>query len=102
MYHGNLAAIWMQRTAGKQTRVYWNIRHSLSDLSKEKWLTRQVIRAGAALSRRPDRILYNSDLSARQHEQQGYDSARSIVIPNGFDTTRFRPMQEKSGHVYSN
>jgi len=89
MYHANIIATLA--TTGLGIPVLWGIRHSLHDPEKEKRLTRQVIRAGALFSRRPRQILYNSVVSARQHESAGYDAARTRAIPNGFDTGLFRP-----------
>jgi len=91
MYHGNLAALLATRLLGRRVPLVWNIRHSLHDLANEKRMTRAVIRAGAPLSRLTDAVIYNSGASARQHEALGYSSARTEVIPNGFDPARFRP-----------
>lgn len=89
MYHANL----MSAMAGWSgaTPVVWNIRHSLHALEHEKRTTRWVIRAGARLSRRPVRIIFNATISRTQHVAFGYDEARSVVIPNGFDTDAFAP-----------
>ncbi|MEX0732990.1 MAG: glycosyltransferase [Aquisalimonadaceae bacterium] len=89
MYHGNLAALvvsWRCRA-----RLVWNIRHSLHDPSLEKPMLRALIRAGAVMSGFPECTIYNSRLAAQQHEAIGYGKARRAVLPNGFDTTRFRP-----------
>ncbi|WP_026287840.1 glycosyltransferase [Thioalkalivibrio sp. ALJ24] len=90
MYHGNLAAS-MTRLMGHRGAVLWNVRHSVGDLRREKAMTRWAIRAGARLCRVPGRIVYNSATAALQHEALGYDSSKTIVIPNGVDTDRFRP-----------
>lgn len=97
MYHANLMAAmagW-----GDAAPVVWNIRHSLHALSHEKRATRWVIRAGARLSRRPARIIFNAGVSRAQHVAFGYDDARSVVIPNGFDTTVFAPCPAKRARV---
>ncbi len=91
MYHGNLAALAARGWAPGRMPVVWNIRHSVYSLAAEKPLTSVLIRLGAALSRRPDRIIYNSRLAAAQHEALGYAADRTVVIPNGFDTERFAP-----------
>jgi glycosyltransferase involved in cell wall biosynthesis len=91
MYHGNLAATFLQRFVLPQPRMLWNIRHSLSDLRNEKPATRLVIRIGALLSRRPVQIIYNSRTSAQQHAALGYCSESSHVMHNGFATDVFRP-----------
>jgi glycosyltransferase involved in cell wall biosynthesis len=53
--------------------------------------TRLSIRAGARLSRATHSVIYNSADAARHHEALGYDRLKTVVIPNGFDTTRFAP-----------
>jgi glycosyltransferase involved in cell wall biosynthesis len=58
-----------------------------------------VIRAGARLSRRPVRIIFNAAVSRAQHVAFGYDGARSVVIPNGFDTAEFAPCAAERARV---
>jgi glycosyltransferase involved in cell wall biosynthesis len=89
MYHGNLAASLAWWRDGR--RVLWNVRQTVYDLTREKRSTAAVIRVCARLSSRPAAIVYNSRLSASQHEALGFDPARRIVIPNGFDLSRFAP-----------
>lgn len=84
MYHGNLAASMARLAIAGAPPVLWNIRQSLDHLESEKLLTRGVIRAGAALSRHPDRIIYNSRLAQSQHQTLGYAGRGSVFIPNGF------------------
>ena len=82
MYHANLMAAmagW-----GDGVPVVWNIRHSLHALAHEKRSTRWVIRAGAGLSRRPARIIFNAAASRAQHVAFGYDGPRSVVIPGSY------------------
>jgi len=87
MYHGCLVAS-LARLA-TPARVIWNIRQSLYDLALEKRGSAMVIRALALLSRFPEAITYNSEVSARQHEAIGYRKARTRLIPNGFDLSRW-------------
>jgi glycosyltransferase involved in cell wall biosynthesis len=97
MYHGNLAcalAAWGRRD---RWPLIWNIRHGLDDLRRETRSTRAVIHASALLSRRADRIVYNSQTSAAQHVSRGFAADRAQVIPNGFDCGHFRPRSE-AGH----
>ena len=91
MYHGNLAVTIAARAFARPRPLLWNIRHSVHDLAREKPLTRAIIRLGARLSRLPRAIIYNSRVSAAQHEQLGYAAERTVVIPNGFDCERFKP-----------
>jgi len=99
MYHGNLAAWLAQRMALGRPVLVWNIRHSLYGLSGEKRMTRQVIRANRLLSRWADAILYNSELSRKQHAAFGFADGRGRVIPNGFDLDRLRPDREQGAQV---
>ena len=92
MYHSNLATCLVRGSLPGRPPLAWNIRHSLSDLHHEKWLTRQVIRAGARRSNRVEAIVSNSSVSLRQHEAIGYRSPRNIVIPNGVDPDVFSPV----------
>jgi glycosyltransferase involved in cell wall biosynthesis len=97
MYHANLMAAmagW-----GDGVPVVWNIRHSLHALAHEKRSTRWVIRAGARLSRRPARIIFNAAVSRAQHVAFGYDGERAVVIPNGFDTRAFAPQPAERARV---
>ena len=87
MYHGNIVASLVAGT----TPVCWGIRQSLYGLENERALTRWVIRVGARISRFARLIVYNSRISAYQHERFGYDATRALIIPNGFDTDLLRP-----------
>lgn len=91
MYHGNLAAEWLAKSMHARTPTIWGIRQTLYSLSTEKFLTRQVIRANAWMSKRPRVILYNSTESMTQHEDFGLRNECSKVILNGFDVEQFRP-----------
>ncbi|MGH6944111.1 MAG: glycosyltransferase [Geminicoccaceae bacterium] len=93
MYHGNIASTFANSVT-RPRPVVWNVRHSLHDLAKEKPLSRALIRLGALLSRSPRAIIYNSRVSARQHEALGYAAHKTVVIPNGFDCQRFKPRPE--------
>ena len=91
MYHGNLAALMISTIYPHKTPVVWNIRHSLHQVRLEKKTTLAVNMAGAMLSFLPKKIIYNSQVSRRQHEQLGYARRRGTTIPNGFDLNRYQP-----------
>jgi len=100
MYHGNLmasmGALALRKSArrnvtGQKPPVLWNIRQTIYDLRRERWLTAKLIREGARLSSGPAAIIYNSQTSASQHEELGYRAEKRVVIPNGFDCQVLRP-----------
>lgn len=92
MYHGNMAAT-LSNFNLKPVPVIWNIRHSVYSLKYEKRGTAAVIQLLSKISSLPNKILYNSKTSASQHEKLGYKVAKTLVIPNGFDTELFAPSQ---------
>ena len=91
MYHGNLAALLAKWVLPNHIPLLWNIRHTPDDLKKEKRTTARVISLGARLSSRPDRIIYNSNVSAQKHESMEYSDKHKQIIPNGFNCEQFKP-----------
>jgi glycosyltransferase involved in cell wall biosynthesis len=91
MYHGNLAAQLARGCLLKSVPVLWNIRNSLYSLDYEKTATSAVIQLCAKLSDFPQQIIYNSQVSATQHEKIGYRATKRSIVPNGFDTEIFVP-----------
>ena len=91
MYHAMLAGTLMKFIPGISYKLVWNVRYALDDLAAEKFATRLLIRSLAYMSGLPNRIVYNSYTSRDQHGRIGYQAHSAIVIPNGFDTDRFRP-----------
>ena len=94
MYHGDLAASLAKIMLCRRVPVIWNVRQSLYSLSFEKRGSAAVIRLLAKLSGWADCIAYNSEISARQHEEIGYRKERTVFIANGYNTTSFVPSEE--------
>src|SRR6185312_15622546 len=94
MYHGNLAAQFAAGVMTEKPAVVWSVHQSLYSFDYEKWLTARIIRLGARWSHLPDKIIYNSNTSAQQHEAIGYRSDKRIVLGYGFDTNLFAPSDE--------
>jgi len=90
MYHGNIAAWLTRKFFSPKSRLFWNIRHSLDDLSNEKQLLQWVIRINTKLSASADGIIYNSHRSFTQHSEMGLIGKSHCIIPNGFDTTLWK------------
>jgi glycosyltransferase involved in cell wall biosynthesis len=91
MYHGCLAAALVKLFRLGNGRLIWNIRQSLYDLALEKRGSALVIQSLRWFAPLAHTLTYNSQLSARQHEAIGYPSAKTQLIPNGFDLTKWCP-----------
>jgi glycosyltransferase involved in cell wall biosynthesis len=92
MYHPNLAATLVASVGTARPALVWGIRSSLEAPYTYRRLTRLVIGANRWLSARPSRIVYNSEASARQHAEAGFESRGARVIANGIDVQRFAPL----------
>jgi glycosyltransferase involved in cell wall biosynthesis len=91
MYHADLLGGIASRLAGVRA-VGWSIRNSDLDPAHTKLATRLVVAACARISHWvPGRILCCSTVARRVHVESGYSADKMVVIPNGFDLTRFTP-----------
>jgi len=93
LYRGNVAALAASRDAGN-IPIVWNIRHSLHDWKRERWLFRLTVRANLWNIGRPALVVYNSYAARDQHREFGFLPREDFVVPNGFDLRRFRPDAE--------
>jgi glycosyltransferase involved in cell wall biosynthesis len=89
---GNLPALMVGFALGIP-RV-WGIRASTSDPARLGGLSRQLFRASQRLSRHVDLVIFNSQAGLRNLQAMGLRAPNTLVIPNGFDTRRFRPDPE--------
>lgn len=90
LYHADIAGL----LAGLATRVpaiVWNIRSADMDMSQYRALSGLTLRACARLSPQPTAVVVNSEAGRRHHEALGYRPRRWVLIPNGVDTSLFRP-----------
>jgi glycosyltransferase involved in cell wall biosynthesis len=72
--------------------VVWGIHHSKLGREDNKPLTLLTAKACAHLSSSvPSRIICCSRSARDAHTAIGYHADRMVVVPNGFDTERFRP-----------
>jgi glycosyltransferase involved in cell wall biosynthesis len=90
LYHADLVGYLAARWAGVPN-ILWNLRQSRMDFSRYHCTTSLTVRLCARLSRNVKRILVNSHAGLKAHAQLGYDAARMLVVPNGFELARFRP-----------
>lgn len=91
MYHGNLATQIVNFLTLNRSATIWGIHHSISSLSSEKKTTQLIIKLGSILSRYVSKIAFVSQNSFLQHHSLGYTSENSCTIPNGFNTSLFKP-----------
>lgn len=88
MYHADLLGGVVAKLAGVK-RVLWGVHHST--LEGERAMTRGVARVCALISKRvPERIISCSYEGSRTHGELGYRRDKMLVVPNGYDTDRFR------------
>jgi glycosyltransferase involved in cell wall biosynthesis len=98
LYHADLLGFLAARLAGVPG-VFWNVRQSSMDFSRYRRTTGLTVRLCARLSPRVDRILVNSRAGLKAHALLGYDATRMVVVPNGFELSRFRPHFPSYGEV---
>lgn len=74
MYHGNAVSIPSLLMSPK-SKLFWNIRQSLTDMKHVKASTRFIIRSQALLSHVPSGIIYNAMSAALDHEKIGFSKS---------------------------
>ena len=94
LYHGNLGAALARSALRRRVPLVWGIRQSLATLDGENWFAKAGILLNRLGSARPDRLLFNSRVSLAQHRDFGFHVARADYLPNGFETSGFRPDTE--------
>ncbi|MEB3222881.1 MAG: glycosyltransferase [Candidatus Sericytochromatia bacterium] len=91
LYHADLLGGLAGRAAGVPA-VVWNLRNMDLGADRTAWTTRLVAWLCARLSRQlPDAIVSCSQQALEAHAAIGYDRARMVVIPNGYDMARLAP-----------
>ena len=91
MYHADLMGGVMARLAGVR-KVFWGIRHGNLTPGTVKRSTIWVAKLCAGLSRwAPTRIVSCSQQAMETHAAVGYAASRMLVIPNGYELSRFAP-----------
>ena len=91
MYHADLIGGLAARLAGIRA-VAWGIRNSGADLATASRSARAFAWVCARLSGRvPQLMIACAHEAARRHQGWGYRSDRLLVIPNGYDVSRWAP-----------
>lgn len=94
MYHGNLAALLASIFSLMKIPVVWSIHNCADSLMADNKMTAAVNKLSAWLSQLPANVAFVSRTSKLQHEALGYFPKNTCVIPNGFDTSIFKPSVE--------
>jgi len=90
MYHADLLGGLAAKLAGGAA-IGWCIRNSNLDGNKTRFSTRAVVGLCASVSKwLPSRILSCSERARQVHVERGYAAEKMVVVPNGFDLSRFR------------
>ena len=90
MYHADVLGL-VATLDLKTTALVWNLRCTDMDFARYRRLTAWIVRLLARTSMRPYGVVVNSEAGRRHHISLGYLPRRWEVIPNGFDTTKFKP-----------
>lgn len=101
MYHADLFGGLAAKLAGVSS-LAWCLRNSNLDSDKSKFSTRVIVRLSAWLSPwLPNLIISCSEQARLIHVERGYAAAKMVVIPNGFDLSRFKPDSDARANVRS-
>jgi glycosyltransferase involved in cell wall biosynthesis len=100
MYHADLLGTVLLPFVPR-VQLVWNVRCSNMSADQRR-MTRWVIRSLALLSRIPDAIITNSSAGQADHCRAGYRQQRFVLIPNGVDTERFRPLPGERATLRAN
>lgn len=96
LYHADFVTTLACLLSGNGTRkLAWNMRCAYMDLRQYRWTTRSVVHALALLSPLPAYIAYNSEGGRIAHQKLGYKARKWAYLPNGFDSLKWTPDQER-------
>lgn len=91
MYHADLLGGVMARLAGVW-RIFWGIHNSDLDPRRSPAATRLIARLCGLLSPVvPAAIVCCAQRARDEHVRLGYAAHKFVIIPNGYDVSRFRP-----------
>lgn len=90
LYHADFAGLIAGSLAGIPS-IVWNIRCAELELRDYPAFMRFLLRTLAWTSNRPAAVVANSHAGRAAHEQVGYAPRQWKIIPNGIDTSAFRP-----------
>lgn len=98
MYHADLLGGIAARLA--RVPVVWGIRNTILDPVCSSRSTIWVAGLCARLSRSlPTKIVVCATAAVNVHKAIGYDAQRMVIIPNGYDVSRFSPDVQARRHI---
>ena len=92
LYHSNFFAFIFKYIVSSKATIVWNIRSSMSSFRGAPFHRKIVIYISKFLSSKVAAIVYNSEMSLKEHMDYGFINAHAIVINNGVDTNKFKPI----------
>jgi glycosyltransferase involved in cell wall biosynthesis len=92
LYHADLLGTVVASSGS--ARLVWNIRNSDMGGRGGRLSHRTIVGVLSRLSKRPDAVITNSRSAQLSHAEAGYRPRRWVYLPNGYDTTLFRPNVE--------
>ncbi len=99
MYEGGVVGTVFSKFLPKQPPVIWTVHEPLEHYDKEPIRKRMQLRLWGLMSKMPACIMYVSHINQEQHLDWGFDNTKSIVIPNGVETSRCFPNKPKGMEV---
>lgn len=94
MYEGGVVGTLFNHFLPKKPPVIWTVHEPLEHYDKEPIRKRLQLRSWGLISKRPECMMYVSNLNKKQHLDWGFDNSKSLVIPNGVDTSKCFPNKE--------
>ncbi len=90
--HGYMDVANILALAGRMrgAKVVWGVRGSNVDMSRYDYMRRIGQGLEARLAKLPDLIICNSRAGWSEVKARGFPTERTVIIPNGIDTERFR------------
>ncbi|MEB8432429.1 glycosyltransferase [Cocleimonas sp. KMM 6892] len=91
MYEGGVVGTLFNKFLPKKPPVIWTVHEPLEHYDKEPIRKRLQLRTWGLISKLPACMMYVSNLNKDQHVAWGFNNEKSIVIPNGVDTSKCFP-----------
>jgi glycosyltransferase involved in cell wall biosynthesis len=96
MYHACFVA-GILALLGRSFKVFFNIRHSLDNISSEKFSTKLAIKFTCFLSKFVNGSIFCSQNALIQHQEYGY-KGKLIYIPNGIEVDLQTKLENREFH----